>query len=129
MPEVMPSQVVLITEQFFARVTKSIPGEGLIHSGQLDGLQGIVNLIREIPSQLINVPTDQYADMVLAITIIEEQGKFRIGRGTSFPIPTIKNVDVATTLYRVLSQCPDEFPPTHIIELIFATDADLRYSI
>ena len=68
-------------------------------------------------------------DMVLAITIIEEQVKFRIGRGNSFTIPTIKNVDVATVLYRVLSQCSDEFPPAHTTELSFVTDTDLRYSI
>ncbi len=129
MPNIMPSQVVLVIEKFFSHVTKIQPGDGLIHSGQLDHLQGIVNLIREIPPELINVPADQYADLVLAIATIEENGKFRIGRGTSFPIPAIKSVDVATVLYRVLSQCPDEFPPAQTAELLFVTDADLRESI
>jgi hypothetical protein len=129
MPNVMPSQVVLVIEKFFSHVTKNNPGDGLIHSGQLDSLQGVVNLIREIPSELINVRPDQYADMVLAIAIIEEQGKFRIGRGTSFQLPAIKSVDVATVLYRVLSQCPDEFPPADTAELVFVTDADLRHSV
>jgi hypothetical protein len=129
MPSVMPSQVVLVIEKFFSHVTKNTPGDGLIHSGQLDILQGIVNLIREIPSELINVPADQYADMIVAMTIIEEQGKFRIGRGTSFPLPAIKHVDVATVLYRALTQCPDEFPHAHTVELLFVTDADLRDSI
>jgi hypothetical protein len=129
MPNVMPSQVVLAIEKFFSHVTKNTPGDGLIHSGQLDRLQGIVNLIREIPSELIIVPSDQYADMVLAMAIIEEQGKFRISRGGSFPLPAIKDVDVATVLFRVLSQCPDEFPPAHTTELLFVTDTDLRHSI
>jgi hypothetical protein len=84
MPEVMPSQVVLVIERFFAHVTKSIPGEGLIHSGQLDGLQGIVNLIREIPSQLINVPTDQYADMVLAIAISKNKENLELVEEQAF---------------------------------------------
>jgi hypothetical protein len=60
MPNVMPSQVVLVIEKFFTHVTKSTPGDGLIHSGQLDSLQGIVNLVHEIPAELINVSTDQY---------------------------------------------------------------------
>lgn len=129
MPNIMPSQVVLVIEKFFSHVTKNTPGDGLIHSGQCDVLQGIVDLIREIPSELIAVPTDQYADLVLAMAIIEEQGKFRIGRGTSFPLPAIKSVDVATVLYKVLSQCPDEFPSAHTTDLLFVTDVELRQSI
>jgi hypothetical protein len=97
MSSVMPSQVVLVIEKFFSHVTRNTPGE--IHSTQLDSLQGIVNLIREIPSELINVSLDQYANMVLAMATIEEQGKLRIGRGTSFQLPAIKGVDVATVLY------------------------------
>jgi hypothetical protein len=129
MPNVMPSQVVLVIEKLFAHVTRNVSGEGAIHSGQLDSLQGIVNLIGEIPAELINVATDLYADMVLAIAIIEEQGKFRIGRGTSFPIPTVRSRDVATVLYRVLSQCSDEFPPASTTELLFVTHDGLRRSI
>lgn len=47
----------------------------------------------------------------------------------SFPLPAIKSVDVATVLYKVLSQCRDEFPPTHTAELLFVTDIELRESI
>lgn len=125
----MPSQVVIVIEKFFSHVTKNVPGDGLIYSGQLDILQGIVNLVRDIPSELVNVPADQYADLVLAMAIIEEQNKFRIGRGTSFPLPAINKIDVATVVHRVLLQCPDEFPPTTKKELLFVTDADLRQSI
>lgn len=90
MPNIMPNQVVLVVEKFFSHVTKNLPGNDLLHSGALDILQGIVNLVREIPSELINVPADQYADLVLAIAIIEEQNKFRIGRGGEFPASSNK---------------------------------------
>jgi hypothetical protein len=129
MPSVMPSQVVLVIQRFFSHVTRNTPGDGFLYSNSLDSLQGIVNLIHEIPSELINVPSEQYADMVLAMAIVEEQGKFRSGRGTSFHLPAIQGVDVATVLYRVLSRCPDEFPPPQTTELLFVTDAELRNSI
>jgi hypothetical protein len=127
----MPSQVVLVIEKFFPHVTQNVTAsrDGLINSQQLDVLQGIVNLVREIPSELINVPADQYADLVLATTIIREQSKFIAGRGGSFNIKCINNIDVATVLYRVLSQCPDELPPAHTVKLLFVTDPDLRKSI
>src|ERR1700733_13986874 len=98
MPNVMPSQVVLVIVKFFPHVTKRTSGEEL-HFGSLDILQGIVNLIREIPPELISVHADQYADLVLAIATIEEQNKYRISRGGSFPLPAVKNLDVATVLY------------------------------
>jgi hypothetical protein len=130
-PNTMPSQVVLVIEKFFPHVTENVTvsRDGLIYSPQLDVLQGIVNLVHQIPSELINVPPNQYADLVLAIAIIEEQSKFRASRGGNFPIKGISNLDVATVLYRVLSQCPDEFPPAHTVELLFVTDPDLRKSI
>ena len=129
MPNVMPSQIVAVVRRFFSHVTTTTAGDGLIHSGQLDVLQGIVNLIREIPTELLVMPPDVYADLVLAIAIIEEQGKFRIGRGTSFQRPAIRSVDVATVIYRALDQCPDEFPPAATTDLLFVADADLRASI
>lgn len=125
----MPSQVVLVIEKFFSHVTRATPGDGQIQSSHLDQLQGIVNLIREIPPELLAVPPDQYADLTLAMTIIEEQGKFRVSRGSSFGVPALKGVDVATLLYKVLSQCPDEYPPRNTRELLFVTDPQLRESI
>jgi hypothetical protein len=67
--------------------------------------------------------------MVLAITIIEQNSKLRISKGSIDNLAIIKGADVATVLYRVLSQCPDEFPPAASTELLFVTDADLRTSI
>jgi hypothetical protein len=57
MPSVMPSQVVLVIEKLFSHVTRNTPGDGLIHSGQLDILQGIVNLELE-PNSLTCVYAD-----------------------------------------------------------------------
>jgi hypothetical protein len=127
MSNMMPSQVVQVIEKFFtvAPITDRRP----IYSAQLDILQGIVILIRQIPSELISVPADQYADLVLAMAIIEEQAKLRIGRTTSFEIPHVRLVDVATVLHGVLSKCEDEFPPAQTTELLFVTDAELRHSI
>jgi hypothetical protein len=61
-------------------------------------LQGIVNLVREIPPELITVPTDQYADLTLAVSIIEENNRLRASRDTSFGVPALKGADVATVL-------------------------------
>ena len=132
MPNVMPSQVVLVIAKFFSHVTRATPGDGLIQSSHLDQLQGIVNLVREIPPELITVLTDQYADLTLAGSIVEENNRLRVSRDTSFGVPALKGVEVATVLYRVLSQCRDEFPPKApkaTNELLFVTDPQLRENI
>ena len=96
----MPSQIVLVIAKFFSHVTRTTPGDGALQASRLDQLQGIVNLVPQIPPELINVPTDQYADLTLAVSIIEENN--RLGchgiRASVFPA---KGVDVATVLYRV----------------------------
>jgi hypothetical protein len=129
MPNVMPSQVVLVIAKFFPHVTKATPGDGLIQSSHLDQLKGIVNLVREIPSELVTVPTDQYAELTLAMSIIEENNRLRVTRDMSFGVPALKGVDVATVLYRVLTECKDEFPPKATNELLFVTDPQLRQNI
>jgi hypothetical protein len=64
-----------------------------------------------------------------AVTIIEENNGLRVTRDTSFGVPALKGVDVATVLYRVLSQCRDKFPPKATHELLFVTDQRLRENI
>ncbi|MFZ0204624.1 MAG: hypothetical protein WAL59_00585 [Roseiarcus sp.] len=125
----MPSQVVPVIRRLFPHVTTIRPGDSLLHSGQLDQLIGITNLIKEIPRELITVSVDEYADFILALASIEENNKFRISRGHSFGLPAIAGKDFATIMYNVLLKCPDEFPPTTTTELLFITNVDLRDNI
>jgi hypothetical protein len=110
-------------------VSKPSPGEALLQSGRLDELQGIVNLVREIPNSLIHVSTDRYAEVVLAMTIIEENVKFRFSREYQFPPRAIKGVDLATAMYQILRDCPDTFPPSSSTSLVFVDDEELPENI
>jgi hypothetical protein len=129
MKNIMPSQVVSVVLRLFPHVTVARPGDGFLHSGQLDQLLGIANLVKEIPSELMTVSVADYADLVLALTSIEENNKFRISRGAQFGLPAIQGKDFATIIYDVLVKCPDEYPPKSTIALTFIGDVDLRENI
>ena len=72
MTRVVPSQVV-------ATIGQLIPGSrdgtsrATYSMGQAGALRGIVDLIKQIPQELLILPVDQYAGPVIALGAIEQQ--------------------------------------------------------
>lgn len=125
----MPSQVVLVIEKLFPDVLKPSWQIVPLTTSELNALKGIVNLVREIPNELITVPVERYADLVLAITVIDEElAKYR-ARQSPAELPRPGNVNVLTTIHSVLMDCSDKFPASSTADLSFVTDIDLRESI
>jgi hypothetical protein len=129
MQSVMPSQVVEVIERLFPHVRSPRNESISFRDEALEQLQGIVNLIREIPRELITVSGANYSNFVLAITRIEQTTNLRTTRPPAFGLLEPVGRDVATILFDVLKHCPDEFPPKSTTELTFVTDPELRENI
>ena len=77
MPRVIPSQVVNVIERWFPLETQHNPNFSLNrqNTGQL---MTIIDLVQQIPQELITVNDSDYMDLVIGINII--QGAFPSGR-------------------------------------------------
>src|SRR5258705_4153564 len=127
MPNVMPSQVVQVIDELFPHAAQGRDGQlQASHSPQLIGM---LNLMKAIPAELINLPPNVYADLVLAVSTIEYHLDVWISRGLEGTLPNVKGTDVLTLIRKVLVQCPDEYPAPSATDLLFVEDEELRDSL
>jgi hypothetical protein len=100
----------------------------MYESDAVPRLEAIVELVKEIPTELLNIPAPMYAELFLAVESIKStiahwpQGAYR----QTF---TIFDLDPVTLIRHILAQCPDEFPSATTAALIFISDPALRDSI
>ena len=128
MPPITPTQAVTTISLRFPHTGQGTQ-VGTYSSGNARALRGITNLVREIPPELIVLPEDVYADMVLAVGAIQNQLDTWINRGDSL-LTSVKGQDPVGLISRALAQCPDEYPPSPTTtEPMFITDDVLRNSI
>jgi hypothetical protein len=124
---VMPSQVVQTIDEFFPHAAKDLPNH-LLSGHAL--LQGLLNLLNDVPDKLINVSSADYADLIFAEGAIDEFLTHARMRGAvATYIANVRGFDAVTVIRRVLAKCPDEYPPPTTTELLFIKDNALRESI
>jgi hypothetical protein len=127
MVQVMPSQVVQTIDELFTHAVNNQPNASL-HGSHSSKLSAILNLIKEVPQELLVLTSGDYADFVLAISTIEDHFEYW-RRGNPGQMAHVKGFDAITVLRRILAKCPDEYPPAVTTELSFVTDVQLRDSI
>jgi hypothetical protein len=127
MTRVVPTQAVATIDQLFPHVQSGAAPQATYTALAARELRGIVDLIRQIPQELLILPADQYADLVLGLGAIEQQlGTWASRDDTLRPV---KGVDPLALVRRALLKCPDEYPPPLTADLHFISDKDLRDSI
>jgi hypothetical protein len=131
MARVMPTQVVQTIDELFPHA-KGNAQWGLI-IGHSHYLVGLLRLLKDVPDELITVNSADYADLVLARSVIEETlADWKATKsimGLVGEMPDVKGSNAVSIIRRVLVKCPDEFPPSGEAELIFVTDPALRDNI
>src|SRR5260370_20457393 len=90
---------------------------------------GILNLLKDVPDELIILTPTDYSELVLAKSTIEEHLAHWRSRGNVGEMAHVKGFDVVTVIRRALAKCPDEYPPSATTELLFINDAALRENI
>jgi hypothetical protein len=128
MPSVMPTQAVAAIDQLFPHV-RGGGAQGTYSSGNASALRGIVNLVKQVPQELLILPSDQYADMVLGLGAIEEELSTWASRGDVGVLRPVKGLDPLVLVRGALLKCPDEYPPPSTADLLFISDPQLRESI
>jgi hypothetical protein len=124
----MPSQVVQTIDSLFPHAVKNVP-DGMLTAGHGSQLLGILNLLKEVPEELIVLAPVDYSELILAKSTIEEHLAHWRSRGPVGDMANIKRFDAVTVIRRALAKCPDEYPPSAATELLFITDTALRDNI
>jgi hypothetical protein len=128
MARVMPSRVVQTIDELFPHAARNMPNAVLGAGGGSQYL-GILNLLKDVPDELITLEPADYSELVLAKSTIEEHLAHWRSRGNVGEMAPVKGFDVVTVIRRALAKCPDEYPPSATTELLFINDAALRDNI
>ena len=135
MPRVVPGQVVDLIKQIFPNVNNTTSNSLRIDSVYSASLAGIIDLVEQIPNELILLSGDDYIDFVLSINAIKTAfKKWESKPGYYLKIPGYKKGNKyernpVYLLSKTLSKCPDEFPSSETAELEFIQDSDFRENL
>jgi len=128
MTRIVPSQVVETIDRLFTGESKGVGTAQLTHE-RLYHLQGIVDLLRQLPSELLTASAAELADLTVATAAIEFT-LLRCSHG-QWPIALspVSGEDVIHTIRRVLAKCSDEATPAGTADLLFIADQQVRDSM
>jgi hypothetical protein len=124
----MPSQVVQTIDDLFPHA-KQNKRDYAVGPGAGSQLLGILNLLKDVPDELITPTAGDYAELVLAKSTIQEHLEHWRARGNVGDMAQVKRFDAVTVIRRAMANCPDEYPPSASTELLFINDAELRENI
>jgi hypothetical protein len=129
MPQVMPSQVVKTIDQLFPHASQD-QRSIVLDSSQKTKLRGIIDLYEHVPDQLLVLSSEDYADLVFALSTITQYLAYWTSHGDVGSLPVVSGgFDSITVVRRLLAKCPDEHPPPATTDLSFISPDDLRQSI
>lgn len=127
MPRAVPSQVVAMIDEQFANAKSASDFE--VHSDAASKLAAIVQLVREIPEELIQISGSDYSDLVLGISMLDYMAKSWQTRGNVNVPQRVRKVHALTIVRQALCKCPDEAPSPATADLLFIRDDVLRNNI
>jgi hypothetical protein len=129
MPRVVPSQVLQIIDAFPSYETLNVDFVNLRNIGNAN-LAGILDLVDQVPDELLTMNGEAYASLVMSKCIIrdclQEWNADRTANVTPRGYPVRKSRDPIANIRAALSACPDAAPATTTSELKFVTDLGLR---
>jgi hypothetical protein len=123
----MPSQVVQTIDVWFPHAAKNQPNPW--GGGDTSALLGVLNLLKDVPDELLIQESADYSDLILAKSAIEDFLAHTRARGNVGGMSPVRGFDAITVIRRVLAKCPDEYPPSPTTELLFINDPRLRENI
>jgi len=127
MARVMPSRVVQTIDELFPHAAKNQPAAQLI--GNSAQLFGVLNLLKDVPEELLALSLAEYAELVLAQSTIEDTLAYWRAGSPVGNVSHVNGFDVITVIRRALAKCPDEYPPSTTSDLLFIKDTALRENI
>jgi len=129
MPRVVPSQIICFIDQVFPQAKKENI-KFYLERNHAASCSVIIDLIEQLPSELLVLSGEQYVKLVSAVAAIKiglENWKLR-----TYPlknVPGLSKLNPVSILRNVLLTCPDEFPSKDTAEMRFIEDNDLRTNL
>jgi hypothetical protein len=133
MPRVVPSQVVELIDLLFpdARQQKEGDDKFMLTVGNAPAIAGILDLVQQIPHELLTVNQQQYGELVVSVralrTVIDHwhsRGDYGFRR-----VPGLRHLNPITLIRQALVRCADQAPTQGTAELTFIQDTDFRESL
>jgi hypothetical protein len=134
-PRVLPSQVVALIDSSFpnARPQQEDPTnqsrQWEIGLGATTTLAALVDLVEEIPRELLVLESERYVELLTALEVIRTAIRTMQSRGDVHPLRKISgfsDLNPVTLIRRALASCPDQMPSPATVELAFIPDQQLR---
>jgi hypothetical protein len=125
MPRVVPGQVVAFINKVFVFNNRL----ALIDAQDSPQLTAIVELARAIPTELLTITGEDYAEYMVALGAIDFCLRTWISRGSVGGLSGVSGKSPVFIIREFLAKCPDEGPSATTTELAFVTEAALRQSI
>jgi len=128
MPRVVPSQIIGFIDQVFPQAKDN--KKFYLERNYAISCAAIIDLIEQLPSELLVLSSKQYIKFVSAVAAIKiglENWKLR-----DYPlknVPGLSDRNPVSILRNVLLTCPDEFPSKDTAEMRFIEDNDLRANL
>jgi hypothetical protein len=94
-------------------------------------IAAILELIEQLPSELIAMKPEQHIEYICSIAALREVlEKWRnMGNFVYDRMPGLRKLNPLTLVSQALATCPDEIPSSSTSELSFVTDDDLRSAL
>ena len=130
MPRVVPSQVVSVIDQMFPLAATA--GQQTLWGGHSAAVSALLELVDQVPAELIVLNAQQYATLVLSRGVLRNALTiWQSGRDgwAVTEVPGIANLHPISAVRQALTQCPDDIPAPGTAELAFIGDQALRESI
>lgn len=129
MPRVVPSQVVAFIDTLWPTAKQ----QKELNRAQAGQLFGLVDLVEQIPGELLTMDSGLYAPFICAKAHIRQRlltWADNIQSGHDLGVMPGQPEQIPVTVIRdALAQCPDESPAPATCELNFITDQDLRTNL
>lgn len=129
MPRVVPSQAISVIDSWFPWAAQQ-SCQDVIPSGWIPAIPGLVNLLKQIPDDLLQIEPLEYAQFVRCIGELETTVGYWLARGaTDASLNASGRLDPVTLARQLLAKYPDEFPARSIVQLSFIGDTERRDAI
>lgn len=133
MARVVPSQVVALIDKFFpwSKDQNENDQKNFLSMGNSYSIAAIIDLSQQIPSELIILSTDDFAEWVSGLAALRTliQNWQSSGDSTFHSMPGLRRLSPITLIRQNLAKCPDEYPAATTTKLTFITDHVLQQSL
>lgn len=127
MPRAVPSQVVALIDDHFPHAKSE--SNFIVGPDAAPKLAAIVQLVRDVPEELLQISGSDHSDLVLGVSMLEFMAESWRARGSVTVPQKVRKLHALSIVRKALCKCPDQAPSPATIDLLFIADDELRNSI